>query len=148
MTVVAANISNPNVDPDIIIQEDINYTTLDGSDGLTAIAQNSVLIPLESPDNLSIRGIFIAQNGYFGRNLYPCWYSPNDHRNSLKTYGSIVSNGRVGTKWGYSGGGCGSGQWSGYNSRENLYDRNLATDPPPLTPFTSDDFRFIEWRAD
>lgn len=147
VTVVAANTSNPNVDPDIIIQGNINYTTLDGSDGLTAIAENSVLIPLIAPDNLEIRGIFIAQNGYFGRNLYPCWYSPNDHRSSLKTYGTIVSNGRVGTRWGYSGAGCGSGLWSGYNSRENFYDRNLATDPPPLTPFAGTDFRFIEWRA-
>jgi len=148
ITVVAANISNPNITPDIILEGNINYTTLDGSDGLTAIAERSVLIPLESPDNMNIRGIFIAQNGYFGRNLYPCWYSPYDHRNSLTTNGSIVSNVRVGTKWGYTGGGCGFEQWSGYSERDNFYDRILATDPPPLTPFTSDDFRFIEWRAD
>jgi hypothetical protein len=148
VTVAAANVSNPNVDPDIIIQGDIDYTVLDGSDGLTAIAERSVLIPLIAPDDLDLRGIFIAQKGYFGRNLYPCWYSPYDHRTSLETNGTIVSSGRVGTKWGYSGGGCGAGQWSGYLSRENSYDRNLATDPPPLTPYTSDDFRFVEWRED
>lgn len=148
VTIVAANVSNPNVDPDIIIENNIDYAMLDGTDGLTAIAERSILIPLQSPNDLIIKGIFIAQNGYFGRNLYPCWYSPYDHRSSLKTYGTIVSNGRVGTKWGYSGAGCGNGQWSGYNSRENFYDRNLVTDPPPLTPFTSTDFKFIEWRAD
>lgn len=145
ITVVAANLTNPNVDPDIIIQGNIDYTTLDGNDGLTAVAENSVLIPVESPDNLEIRGIFIAQKGYFGRNLYDCRYSPYDHRTSLKMYGSVVSNGRVGTKWGYSS--CGSGSWSGYSSRENLYDRYLAVDPPPMTPFIGTDFRFIEWRA-
>lgn len=148
LTVVSANLLNPNIDTDIIIKDNINYTEFDGSDGLTAIAENSILIPFKSPDNLNIRGIFIAQNGYFGRNLYPCWYSPYDHRSSLKTFGSIVSNGRVGTKWGYSGAGCGSGQWSGYNSRENSYDGNLANDPPPMTPFVSDDFKFIQWRED
>jgi hypothetical protein len=148
VTVAAADISQPNYDPDIIIEGNINYTTLDGSVGLTAIAEHSVLIPLMAPDNLDLRGIFIAQNGYFGRNLYPCWYSPYDHRTSLKTNGTIVSSGRVGTKWSYSGAECGSGQWSGYSSRENSYDRKLATDPPPLTPYTSDDFRFVEWRED
>lgn len=148
VTVASADITDPNYDTDIIIQSNINYTALDGTDGLTAIAEYSVLLPLVVPDDLELRGIFVAQNGYFGRNLYPCWYSPYDKRDSLETNGTIVSSGRVGTKWGYSGAGCGSGQWSGYDERENLYDRNLATDPPPLTPFVSDDFRFIEWRAD
>ena len=56
-------------------------------------------------------------------------------------HGTIVSNGRVGTRWT-----SGNTFVSGYNERFNTYDRNLAADPPPLTPHTSDDFRFIEWR--
>ena len=110
VTLASAKVSQSNFKSDIIINGDITYTTNDGSDGLTLIAENSILIPLIISDTLNINGIMIAQGGYFGRNLYPCWYSPNDHRSSLKTHGSIVSNGRVGTKWGYSGAGCGSGQ--------------------------------------
>ena len=146
VTVAAAHLAGPNYEPDLIIEDNITYSTLDGSDGLTAIAEGSVRIPLETPDDLSIRGIFIAQTGYFGRNLYPCWYSPYDQRNSLTTHGTIVSTERVGTKWGYSGSGCGSNEWSGFDTRTNTYDRFLATDPPPLTPYVSEDYQFVEWR--
>ncbi len=147
VTLVAADLESANYDPDLIIEGNIDYSSLDGTDGLTAIAENSVLIPLTTEDELSIRGIFVAQNGYFGRNLYPCWYSPNDKRTKLTMQGSIVSNKRVGTKWSYSTWGC-WGQWSGFNDRENSYDRYLATDPPPGTPTVSDDYQFIRWRED
>ncbi len=147
ITVVSADLQNPNNKTDIIINGNITYAHSNGSDGLTAIAQNSILIPVNSPDNLSLRGIFIAQNGYFGRNLYPCWYSPNDKKTNLSIQGTIVSNKRVGTKWGYSTWGC-WGQWSGYNKRENSYDEYLATDPPPATPSTSDDYQFVRWSED
>ncbi len=146
ITVASADVTQSSYDPDVIINGNINYTTYDGSDGLTVIAENSVLVPLITPNDLSIRGVFVAQKGYFGRNLYACWDSPYDQRNSLTMNGTIVSNARVGTKWGYSiMGWCGS-TWSGFNTRVNSYDRNLATDPPPLTPFVSDEYKFIEWR--
>jgi hypothetical protein len=147
LTVASADVTNPNVDTDLILAGNINYTTTDGSDGLTAIGEHSVLIPVQSPDNMELRGIFIAQKGYFGRNLYPRWYEPYDHRSTLEINGTIVSNGRVGTKWGCSVWACRDG-WSGYNSRENSYDRKLATDPPPLTPYTSEEFKFVEWREE
>jgi len=145
LTIAAAKIQSPNFDSDIILNGNITYTTPDGSDGLTLIAENSVLIPLIVPDDMVINGVFIAQKGYFGRNLYPCWYSPYDQRSSLTTNGTIVSSERVGTKWGYFTDSCGS-NWSGFNERNNSYDRKLATDPPPLTPNFSNEFQFIEWR--
>lgn len=97
---VAADLLGGNHSADIVIQGNINYTTHDGSDGFVAIAEESVRMPLIVPDNLSIRGIYIAQNGYYGRNLYPCNYAPYDKRNSMTLVGTIVSNERVGTKWG------------------------------------------------
>ena len=70
--------------PDIILNNNINYyTATDGSVGLTAIAERSVLIPLLVPNAMSIRGIFVAQSGYYGRNLYDCTYTPYDRRASL-----------------------------------------------------------------
>jgi len=94
---------------------------------------------------MSLRGIFIAQNGHFGRNYYtygyPSYGHSNAKRNTLNINGTIVSNGRVGTKWT-----CGGSYCSGYASRVNSYDRKLATDPPPLTPFVSNEYKFIEWR--
>ena len=148
VTVVAANVQNPGIDLDMILSGDITYTAYDGSVGLTAIAEDSVSVPLLSPDDMTLNGIFIAQLGNFGRNYYttsgshdvPSGYNSYVLRNSLTINGSIVSNGRVGTKWS-----CGGAYCSGYNTRVNTYDRNLATDPPPLTPYVSNDFRFIEW---
>lgn len=144
VTVASADLINPNVDTNVWLNGNITYTTTDGSDGLLVLGENNVRIPLYSPDQMSLRGIFMAQKGHFGRNLYTCWYSPNDKRTSLKINGSIVSKGRVGTKWSYWYWGCGY-NWSGYDQRENSYDRKLMSAPPPMTPFTSDEYKFIDW---
>ncbi|MCR4330580.1 MAG: hypothetical protein NUV49_01730 [Patescibacteria group bacterium] len=151
VTVVAADVSQPNYDPDIIINGNITYATLDGTNGLTAVAEHSILVPLVSPDNMVIRGVLVAQNGNFGRNYYtssgsyrvPSSLNSYILRNSLTMNGSIVSNGRVGTRWS-----CGGAYCSGYATRYNSYDRQLASDPPPLTPFVDDEYTFIEWREE
>jgi lipoprotein-anchoring transpeptidase ErfK/SrfK len=62
-------------------------------------------------------------------------------RNSLTMTGTIVSNGREGTKWTSNG-----VYVSGFETRINSYDRDLVSDPPPLTPEVSDTYEFIEWR--
>jgi hypothetical protein len=128
--------------PDIILNGNINYTAIDGSVGFTAVAEHSVLIPLVVPDVMSVRGVFVAQGGYFGRNLYDCGDSPYDIRTSLTINGSIVSNLRTGTKWGY--GYC-SGV-SGFLTRTDNYDRLLAFSPPPFTPAASVDYKLQLWR--
>ena len=147
ITFASADLLGGSFDTDVIINGNISYVGGAGEDGLTVVAENSVLIPPEVPDDLSIRGIFIAQSGYFGRNLYPCWYSPYDQRNSLTTNGTIVSNERLVTKWNYSGAGCGT-TWSGFDTRVNSYDRLLATDPPPFTPIAESDYEFVVWREE
>lgn len=145
VTLASANVTTPGVDTDLIPTGNITYSAYDGSVGLTAIGEDSVFIPINAPDDMTLNGIFIAQNGNFGRNYYTTTYLPGAWdpfalRNNLTINGTIVSNGRVGTRWT-----CGGSYCSGYNTRVNTYDRNLATDPPPLTPYVSDDFRFIEW---
>lgn len=146
VTIAAADVTQSNYDPDVILRGNINYTTSDGSDGLTVFAENSVVISPDSPYDMNLNGIFIAQKGYFGRNLYPCWYTSDSKKNSLTINGSIVSNKRVGTKWGYTIWPRCINEWSGYNTRSNSYDRKLSTDPPPLTPYVSTEYKFIEWR--
>ncbi len=148
VTIASANVITPGVETDLILHDNITYTTYDGTDGLTAIGERSVYVPLLSPNNMEVNGIFIAQNGNFGRNYYttsgsrdvPSMYNSYVQQDNLTINGSIVSNGRVGTRWT-----CGGTYCSGYASRVNTYDRDLATSPPPLTPYVSDDFRFIEW---
>ncbi|HWO07463.1 MAG TPA: hypothetical protein VNM40_02670 [Candidatus Paceibacterota bacterium] len=147
VTVVAADTGSYN--PDIILQNNITYSSGAGSSGLTAIAERSVLVPLVSPENLTVRGIFVAQSGYFGRNYYttsgdhdvPSSYDSYVQQGTMTTIGTVVSNGRIGTRWT-----CGGNFCSGYNNRIDTYDRLLAFSPPPFTPASSVDYTFVLWR--
>jgi hypothetical protein len=142
ITVVAANIVTTGVEPNAMLPDNLTYAGTD--DGLTLIAENNVLITPDSPQNMSLNGIFIAQGGAFGRNLYSC-SSSYEPRGTLTIKGTTVSNRRTGTKW---VNGCGSGDDAGYQNRIDAYDRVLATDPPPFTPVISTDYQFVDWREE
>ncbi len=133
-TTVVAGRTSGSYKPEVVLSDDIKYKDSDGSDGLTVFAQSHILIPEYSPYNMELNGIFIAQNGSFGRS----YYSYNT-RGQLIINGTVVSNDRVGTSWGcpYF---C-----SGYASRINSYDRYLRDAPPPFTPFVSDKVKFVKW---
>lgn len=143
VTLAAADVDTIGVDPSVILNGSITYANEDA--GLLIIAEEDVLIGVDVPDDMELYGIFIAQNGRFGRNHYdsslPTSLDPYRFRNSLTLHGTIVSNGREGSKW------SSGGVWtSGFNTRYNSYDRDLVSDPPPLTPKVSDTYQFIEWR--
>ena len=144
VTIAASDVDTTGVDPSIILNNNITYANEDS--GLLAIAEYDVLVGLVVPNDMTLNGIFVAQNGHFGRNYYdtsmPNAWEEYIKRNSLTLNGTIVSNGREGTKWVN-----GSGTYiSGFNTRYNSYDRDLVSDPPPLTPDVSDTYKFIEWR--
>ena len=147
VTVIAADTGS--FSPDIILSNDITYASASGVSGLTAVAEQSVLIPLNSPNVMTVRGVFVAQNGYVGRNYYqqggsrgvPSSYNSYVQQSSLTTIGSVISNNRVGTQWS-----CGGTFCSGYENRIDTYDRLLAFDPPPFTPAASPDYKLVLWR--
>jgi hypothetical protein len=143
VTLIAAAPSS-SYSPDIILNNNITYTTADGTVGLTAIAEHSIRIPLHVPHTMAVRGIFIAQTGYFGRDLYTCTYAPDDELTQLSVAGTVVSNLRVGTQWSYSQSGC-SGT-SGFDTRLDSYDKVLAQSPPPFTPAWSPTPFFVVWK--
>ena len=143
LSIAAANPGSTGIQPTIVLQDNITYTNSDA--GLLAIAEQDVLLGIDIPNNLELNGIFVAQNGHFGRNHYttaslPTGYGQYVFRDSTTLNGTVVSNGRVGTQW-VSGG----VSISGILDRTNTYDRNLVDDPPPLTPLSSDTYRFVEW---
>ncbi len=153
VTIAAADVDTAGVSPSIILNNNITYAN--ATSGLLAIGEQDVLVGLSVPDTMTLNGIFAAQNGRFGRNHYctnDCTSTSGDQglsnaldpyvtRTSLTVNGTIVSNGREGTKW--TSGGVFT---SGFNTRSNSYDRKLVADPPPLTPKVSDTYEFIEWR--
>lgn len=145
VTVVAANVIDSGVAPSAYLRGNLVYGTTDGSDGLTVIAEHNVLIAPDSPENMTLNGIFIAQGGSFGRNLYSCPFSSYEPRGTLTIRGTTVSNKRTGTKW---NNGCSWWGDAGYQTRIDAYDRQLATDPPPFTPTVSSDYQFVDWREE
>lgn len=144
VSIAVANPSSTSVQPTIVLQGNITYNQPDA--GLFAIAEQDVLLGIDIPNNMELNGIFVAQNGHFGRNHYtsgslPPGYSQYVTRATSVINGTIVSNGRVGTQWI-----DGSGNTvSGILDRTNTYDRDLVEEPPPLTPYVSDRYRFVEW---
>lgn len=152
VTIAAAGTDITGADPSIILQGNITYVDPD-EDGLLAIAENNVLLGVDVPNTMILNGIFMAQKGRFGRNHYvsgnlpnpsgPPDYRPFWERQSLTMNGTVVSNGRVGTQWTNNGNFI-----SGFRNRFNSYDRNLAENPPPLAPNTSDVYEFVEWREE
>ncbi len=144
VTLVAANVTTTGVEANAYIKGNIAYGTTDGTDGLTLIAEHNVLVTPDSPTNMTLNGIFIAQGGAFGRNLYSCSgsYEP---KGTLTILGTTVSNKRTGTRW---TNGCGGGDDAGYQTRVDAFDRKLATDPPPFTPIVSSDYEFVDWREE
>jgi hypothetical protein len=136
VVVASANLVDDNVDTDAILNNNITYAHSDGTDGLSLIAERNILIGPTSPDVLELHAIFTAQRGHFGRNYYQ-----SNMKSSLTIYGSIVSNGRVGTKW------TSGGQMvSGYSARETYYDQAQVKNPPPFIGHISPDYKIVSWQ--
>jgi hypothetical protein len=161
VALAAADLSDSG-QTDIIINGNIDYVS-GANAGLLAIADNNVLIGLKVPSDLTANGIFVAQNGRFSRNHYctscdsgthhptdyglPAALDPYVCRGTLTRYGSVISNGRVGTQW--TGSSCGSNPnkyGSGFQNRVTSFDLNQVNSPPPLTPETSDVYTFDGWQ--
>ncbi|MDD5144646.1 MAG: hypothetical protein PHW72_00725 [Candidatus Pacebacteria bacterium] len=126
----------------IIINGNIDYA--DSGSSLGLISQSDVLIPLYSPDNLSISAAMLAQNGHVFRYYYPDWssepYNTYALRNSITTYGSIITK----MFWTFSWVDDEEDVTSGYQNTDMNYDPRLTYSPPPRFP-TSGEYEFLEW---
>lgn len=160
VTMVAATSDPDDTGPSATVIGNLTY--VDEESGFMLLADNDISIGYDVPDNMEINGVFIAQGGRFGRPHYTTsgshsggdvisvHWSNDDHifKDTLTTNGTVVSKGRVGTKWICSSWWSGEYYCSGFEQRYDYYDRDLAIDPPPLTPKTSEDYQFIEWREE
>ncbi len=135
-TIVSANLIDIGVSTETILNDNITYTTLDGSDGLLLMSEGNVSIPFHSPDIFTLNGIFISQEGRFGRDYYQ-----GNTKTSLNLYGSVI-NKKTGTNAWVDGSGT---VISGYRTSVNSYDRKLMSDPPPLTPSADNQYNFVKW---
>ena len=138
LIIASANLIDANIDTSVILNNNITYAST-GS-GLTVIAERNIRIPLYSPNVMTLNGIFVAQKGFFGRDFYDQGHTPWHIRQQLNIKGTLLSNLQSVTQW-VNGGNT----TSGYKIEDNIYDSLLATAPPPLTPFTDSDYKFVKW---
>lgn len=145
VTVAAARFpDNSATRRNIIVNNDLRYSSYNGDDVIALIAQNNVTTGLFSEDDLQIDAALIAQNGRIGRHYYdPPTNGPgtnrcgvNVYRNSISLYGMLGTNQRYG--FAYTNG-------TGYDTRTITYDTNLLYAPPPNFPLASDKYQIIAW---
>ncbi len=146
ITVVAAYLpDNPLSRKNIIINNNLLYTSYDGSDVIGLIAQENINIGMVSENDLRIDAALIAQNGRVGRYYYrpPALFwqrcSPYHIRQTITSYGMIGTNQRYG--FAYT-------DETGYQIRNLIYDANLLYGPPSSFPLTSDEYVTISWQEE
>jgi hypothetical protein len=145
---IGTGLNSSNPQNNMVI--DGNVTYVPGTDaGLVAIAEDDIDIGIDVPNNLTANGIYIAQNGRFGRNHYdsslPSALDPYRYRNQLTRLGSVISNLRGGTSWADT---VTNAVLSGFYNRDTSFDRDQIDDPPPLTPTTNDVYELQDWRSE
>ncbi|KKP54776.1 MAG: hypothetical protein UR46_C0014G0003 [Parcubacteria group bacterium GW2011_GWA1_33_6] len=136
-TVVAAKLPyNSSTAPTIYIPNNIVYAAKDGLHALGLIAQKNLVVTNRAPSNIEIDGALISQNG--GVQFY---YYPNNIKNTITTYGSIMTLNQWTWTW-VNGAGT---VVSGYPTTISNYDSNLLYGPPPNFPFSSSNYELLSW---
>ncbi|MDO8626438.1 MAG: hypothetical protein Q7K39_03200 [Candidatus Magasanikbacteria bacterium] len=105
----------------IIINDDLTYDAKDGTNAIGLIADQHVLLPHDSPEDLEVNAVIYAKNGAARR-----YYYAGDFKDSLLLYGSVISAGTWTWSWISNGGAV----VSGYRSTTIIYDSNLTYNPP------------------
>ncbi len=140
-TLVAAKLPEvPNNHRNILINGDLTYLAKDGNHVLGLIAQGDIMVPLYSaPENLEIDAVMLAQNGSVYR---PYYNSPWPYyiRDTITTYGTIITNQVWTWSWVNGSGTC----TSGYCNTNTIYDSHLNYNPPPGFP-TYGEYKFLQW---
>lgn len=132
---------NVSTRKDIIVNNDLIYSSYTGADVIALVAQRNVTAGLFSDNDLRIDAALVAQNGRVGRFYYDSDCKSGGvnyyNRNSITLYGMIATNQRYG--FAYTDG-------TGYTTRNIVYDSNLLYGPPPSFPLTSSQYQTISWQ--
>ncbi len=142
VTLVAAKLPDvPSTRKNIVINGNLTYPTQNGSASLGLIAQNNILVPLYSaPNDLTIHGVLLAQNGRVARYYYASSYAPYHIRNSVTLYGAILTK----KTWTWSWMNSGNTVTSGFVQTNTTFDPYLEYNPPPGFP-VSGEYRLLKW---
>lgn len=150
VTIASARLASASESTNIIIADDVKYSTKNGEDAIGLIAEDNIIVAPYAPPMPSaaasnypfeINAAFIAKDGStgvvstYGSNSrpFPYWGDPNK---KLLYYGSNAVNESAAWAFGTS---------NGFGYRDNVYDYNLLYAPPPSFPITST-YDILRWR--
>lgn len=150
VTVASGRLASSTDQTNIIIADDIKYSTKNGQDSIGLIAENNILVAPYAPPRpnastseypFEIDASLIAKDGsvriessYLGAD-YPYWSNSSKR---LSYYGSIASR----NVWTWLVSGSDS---DGFLYNDTAYDYNLLYAPPPNFPITST-YDILKWR--
>lgn len=129
---------NASTAPSIYIPNNIVYSAKNGTSVLGLIAQNNVVVTYHAPTNLEIDAAMIAQTG-----SVQFFYYPNDIKNSIYVFGSIITYGQ----WTWTWVDGNNNDVSGYATTNDSYDGNLLYKPPPGFPLSSSGYQQLTWSS-
>jgi len=119
----------------IVVANNLRQYTQDGSAVIGLIAQKDVRLAADSPNNIDIHAVMMAQKGKVIRPFYN-----GSILNTIQTYGGIITN-QVWTWTWVNGSGA---VISGYENTHSDYDPHLIYSPPPHFP-TTGQYEVLQW---
>jgi Tfp pilus assembly protein PilX len=162
VTIAAGRLANSN-SANIVIADDLLYSTKNGQDAIGLVAEQDVLIAPYAPPstgnfNFEVDAATIAQNGRvdypsdyrYNSNCARGWSSPNQ---TFTYYGSVATRQTWTWTWLLGSHSCGDAAYSsnshqyvsGVEYNNTQYDYNLLYTPPPSFPITST-YNVLSWR--
>ncbi|HUD20588.1 MAG TPA: hypothetical protein VMQ44_00775 [Candidatus Saccharimonadales bacterium] len=129
---------NSSTRTNIYLQNDINYTAMDGSVALGLMSQSDIVVNSNSEDNLTIDAFLLSQYG----KIFRPYYSGNVKSN-ITIYGGIAAN----SWWTWSWVNGSNVVISGYRNTSQQYDTHLALSPPPSFPKTGS-YAILSWKEE
>jgi len=144
MLVVAARFPLETYETNIWIRDNITYEVQDGTDRLGILSQHDIYFALDIPDNFVINAAMLAQSGKIIRHFYGYWWRcswySNAVRNNLTILGTVISKEKSYWNWGTQ-------PYSGFETRNVMYDQGMVYEPPPYFP-VSGEYQFISWKEE
>lgn len=159
---IAAGRLSSNSNANIVVADDVLYSTKNGEDAIGLIAENNVVIapyapPASGDFTFEINAAALAQSGSV---TYPSTYRTDTNRctrgwvnsgQQFKFYGSVATRQPWTWTW-LRGSACGdavsspgNGYISGVLNNATDYDYNLLYAPPPSYPITGG-YNILSWR--
>ncbi|MDB5164551.1 MAG: hypothetical protein JWL89_177 [Candidatus Saccharibacteria bacterium] len=164
VTVAAGKLASttPSKYANIVIADQLLYSTKNGTDAIGLVAQDSVVVapyapPATGPFTFEVDAAVLAQSGdvvYTGKyrsNSTRCTRGWTNANQQFVFYGSVATRQTWTWTW-LVGGACGdaaydatNGYISGIENNSTQYDYNLQYGPPPSYPLTAG-YNFLSWR--